>query len=223
VFVGASPDDDARLTHHIHRVDVSRSQFVAKWFNARMRTPGVTFARERAGTLLGRWPVRTPAGFLPLPTAANILKAVDTDTICALSEEAGRLRLGLGSGGPRLRRHLAPDAVHYLVPDPATYYWPGSPNGRGGRIDWWHCHALLRMYNGEQVKNGVAVLPETFTALPSSVARRTQHRLVRVIRATERDTYLWGRDHEAECGPRTCGHIPEAAENPPPTSANPTR
>ncbi|QFG22133.1 hypothetical protein [Actinomadura sp. WMMB 499] len=24
-----------------------------------------------------------------------------------------------------------------------------------------------------------------------------------------RDTYLWGRDHESECGPDHCGYTPE--------------
>jgi hypothetical protein len=185
---------------------------------ARRNGPSPMTLRQRAGVLLGRWPVRNPAGRQPLPAEAHVLKTLDTDAVCALYEEAGRLRLGLGEGEPWLRAHLDPDGVHYLVPDPANYYWPGNPDGRGGKIRWWQCTALLQMYDGEQVSSMVAVLPETFRALPSPLPRREQLRLVHLARATERDTYLWGRDHKAECGPKLCGHIPEATDNPP--SAN---
>ncbi|MBR7837819.1 hypothetical protein KDL01_31380 [Actinospica durhamensis] len=156
-----------------------------------------------------RCPAGTPAGREPLPAEAHVLKALDVDTICALYEEAGRLRLGLGTGGPWLRAHLAPDGIHYLVPDPASYYWPGNANGRGGTIRWWQCTALLRMRDDEQVRSMIAVLPETFTALPSTLARREQVRLVNLARNINRDTTLWGRDHEIECGPDQCGYIPE--------------
>ncbi|MFI6597175.1 hypothetical protein ACIBHX_13015 [Nonomuraea sp. NPDC050536] len=166
--------------------------------------------RQRAGVLLGRWPVRAPAGRQPLPAEAQVLKALDTDAVCALYEEAGRLRLGLGKGGPWLRAHLDPDGVHYLVPDPANYYWPGNQDGRGGKIRWWQCTALLRMSDGEQVTGMVAVLPETFTALPSNLPRRQQLRLVHLARATERDTYLWGRDNSADSSPQRCGYTPGA-------------
>jgi hypothetical protein len=171
--------------------------------------PAPMTLRQRVGVLPGRWPVSAPAGHQPLPPEAHVLKALDTDAICALYEEAGRLRLGLGSGGPWLRAHLDLDGVHYLVPDPADYYWPGRSDGRGGKIRWWQCTALLRMSDGEQVSNMLAVLPETFTALPSSLPRRQQLRLVHLARATERDTYLWGRDHKAECSPPRCSYTPE--------------
>jgi hypothetical protein len=112
-----------------------------------------------------------------------------------------------------LRAHLAPDGVHYLLPDPANYYWPGTPNGRGGTIDWWQCTTLLQMYNGEWVSGMVAVLPETFAALPSTLPRKEQLRLVHRARSIERDTSIWGRDHKAECAPQLCGYVPEATGN----------
>jgi hypothetical protein len=171
--------------------------------------------RQWAAVLLGRWPVKPPAGCQRLPAKATVLKALTTDMVCALHEEAGRLRLGLGHGGPWLQAHLDPNGVHYLVPDPANYYWPGNPDARGGTIRWWQCTALLRMYDGEQVSSMVAVLPETFTALPSTLTRSKQLRLVHRARATERDTYLWGRDHKTECDPQLCGYNPEAADDPP--------
>jgi hypothetical protein len=170
--------------------------------------PAPMTLRQRADVLLGRWPVKAPAGRQALPAEAHILKALDTDAICALYEEAGRLRLGLGKGGPWLRAHLDPDGVHYLVPDPASYYWPGTQSSRG-EIRWWQCTALLRMSDGEQVSSMVAVLPETFAALPSTLPRKQQLRLVHRVRSTERDTGLWGRDHKAECGPQRCGYTPD--------------
>ena len=183
---------------------------------ARRKGPSPMTLRQRADVLLGRWPVKPPTGQEPLPPEARVLKALDADAICALFDEAGRLRLGLGKGGPWLRAHLATDEVHYLVPDPANYYWPGAPDGRGGGIRWWQCTALLRMCDGEQVSGMIAVLPETFAALPSTLPRRKQVRLVHRVRATERDTYLWSRDHEAECGPQRCGFVPEATDAPAP-------
>ncbi|GAA0969676.1 hypothetical protein [Actinocorallia libanotica] len=185
---------------------------------AHRKDPSPLTLRQRVGILLGRWPVRAPAGHQPLPAQAHVLKALNTDAVCALYEEAGRLRLGLGAGGPWLRAHLDPDGVHYLVPDPADYYWPGRSSSRGGTIRWWQCTGLLRMYDGEQVSCMVAVLPETFTALPSTLPRREQLRLVHRARATERDTHLWGRDHKAHCAPQLCGYVPETADNPPPAN-----
>ncbi|GAA1649732.1 hypothetical protein ACFQY4_23270 [Catellatospora bangladeshensis] len=178
----------------------------------RPSTPPALTLRQEASALLGRWPVQAPPGEQPLPEAARALKAVDTATVCALYEEAGRLRLGLGKGGPWLHHHLHPDAVHHIVPDPADYYWPGRPEGSEGTIRWWQCTVLLRMYDGEQVSSMIAVMPETFTALPQNLPRRRQARLVHLARATERDTYLWGRDHKTTCGPQTCGYAPEPAE-----------
>ncbi|MFI0960607.1 hypothetical protein ACH4S8_04165 [Streptomyces sp. NPDC021080] len=183
----------------------------------RRKGPSPMTLRQRAGFLLGRWPVKTPAGRRPLPVQANVLKALDAETVCSLYDEARRLRLGLGGGGPWLRAHLDPDGVHYLLPNPALYYWPGTPIS-DGEIGWWQCTALLRMRDGEQVSGMVAVLPETFTALPSTVPRRQQLRLAHCARSTERDTYLWGRDHKAECAPELCGYVPEAADKGSPTT-----
>lgn len=164
--------------------------------------------RQRLGLPL-RWPIRAPAGHQPLPAEARVLKAVDAQTLFALYAEAGRLRLGLGTGGPWLRAHLDQHGTHYLVPDPPGYYWPGNSNGRGGKIDWWQCTTLLRMTDGEQVTSRIAVLPETFAALPSTLSRSRQRRLVHLARATERGSGLWRHDHKADCDPRSCGFVPE--------------
>ncbi|AZM47261.1 hypothetical protein DMB38_16970 [Streptomyces sp. WAC 06738] len=157
--------------------------------------------RQRLAMLAG-WPVRTPPGRRRLPRRARVLKAVDSGTLRALYEEAEHRRLGLGKGGAWLDTHLMSDATHFLFPDPADYYWPDPDAGR----PWWQCRVLLRMVDGEQVNGLLAVMPETYVALPSTVPRPRQHLIARTARLTERDTYLWGRDHKAGCGPGTCGY-----------------
>lgn len=168
----------------------------------RRGAPSLTI-RQKVGLLAG-WPVKTPPGRRPLPRQARILKAVDADTIHALYEEAGRLRLGLGKGGPWLRSHLDHDVDHFIFPDPASYYWPDPEAGR----PWWQCRVLLRMIDGEQVSNTLAVMPETFIALPSTVGHLRQRQRVMIARGTERDSYLWGREHKPDCSPQSCGFTP---------------
>lgn len=215
VWHTAGPKGQAWIRRHIGQA--GRTWTPPPPLPERRKGPSPMTMRQRAGFLLGRWPVRTPVGRQPLPPAANVLKALDTETVCALYDEARRLRLGLGGGGPWLRAHLDPDDVHYLLPDPASYYWPGTPIS-DGEIGWWQCTALLRMRDGEQVSGMVAVLPETFTALRSTLPRRKQLHLAHRVRSTERDTYLWGRDHKAECAPEFCGYVPEATNSAPTTT-----
>ncbi|WP_194926859.1 hypothetical protein [Catenulispora pinisilvae] len=162
--------------------------------------------RQRVGALAG-WPVRTPSGHSPLPRQARVLKAVDADTVHALGKGAGRLRLGLGHGSPWLQAHLDQSAEHFIYPDPAAYYWPAPKAGR----PWWQCRVLQRMIDGEQICDSLAVMPQTFTALPPNVGRRRQRQLVQIARGTERDSYLWGRDHRDSCSPQTCGFAPDEA------------
>ncbi|MEU4066525.1 hypothetical protein AB0F25_29785 [Streptomyces wedmorensis] len=216
VWNTAGPDARAWMLRHIEQA--GRSWTPPPPLPQSRRTPSPMTPRQRVGLLLRRWPVKAPAGRQPLPSEANVLKALDTEAVCALNDEARRLRLGLSGGGSWLRAHLAPDGVHYLLPDPASYYWPGSPNADGGEIDWWQCTMLLQMRNGEQVGGMVAVLPETFTALPSTLPRKKQLRLVHRVRSIERDTSQWGRDHKAECAPQVCGYVPEATGNAPTTT-----
>ncbi|MEY9876927.1 hypothetical protein ABH931_006440 [Streptacidiphilus sp. MAP12-33] len=163
--------------------------------------------RQRLGLLTG-WPVKTPASRRPLPREARVLKPLDNDAVFALHEEAGRLRLGLGGSSPWLQAHLAPGGPHYLLPDPADHYWPDPEAGRR----WWQCRMLLTMIDGEQVTSMLAVLPETFIALPSTVPRFRQRHLAHIARATERDTGLWGRDHKTHCDPEHCGYVPAEEE-----------
>ena len=165
--------------------------------------PPVLRPWQKVTTMVSWWPVHTPRFRKPLPRSARVLKEVSTDQIVAIHEEAKRRRLGMGADSVWLRAHLDPLAKHYLVPDPASYYWP-TENRR-----WWQCRELLRMKDGGQVTTSVAILPETFTALPdTTMPGREQRRFVHLIRATRYHLTVWGKEHKAECGQDQCGYDP---------------
>lgn len=153
--------------------------------------------RQRLGILAG-WPVKTPPNRQPLPRHARALKALDGEALISLYETRGQERHGAW-----LRTHLDFDATHFLFPDPADYSWP-DPDAERHR---WECRVLLRMVDGEQVNGLLVVASETFAALPSTVPRLRQRHLAYTARATERDCYLWGRDHRSDCSPETCGYV----------------
>jgi hypothetical protein len=138
--------------------------------------------------VLTGWPVRTPPGRQPLPAQARVLKALDHDQMYTVWEEAGRRRLGLGSASPKFYAHLDPEAEHYLFLDPADYYWPSEQQ------PWWECRVLLRMVDGERITGSVAVLPETFAGLPSTVPRMRQRRYAVMARMLERDYLVYVGD-----------------------------
>ena len=87
----ASPNARAWMLRHIGQQ--GRTWTPPPPLPANRSSPRPFALRQRAGILLVRWPVRPPAGHQPLPAEARALKALDTETVCALYEEAGRLRL----------------------------------------------------------------------------------------------------------------------------------
>jgi hypothetical protein len=135
-----------------------------------------------------RWPVQAPQGRSQLPREARILKAVDGFTLWMLYKEAERLHLGLGCGAEWLEAHFDEDGPHYLVPEPHEDFWP----------DRWHCLALIRMRDGEQVRSSVFVRPVAFLDLVENVHHKRQRQLRRRLRALDRDTFLWSVDHVLE-------------------------
>jgi hypothetical protein len=66
-------------------------------------------------------------------------------------------------------------------PGPAGYNWPDDNRPS------WYCRVLVRMDDGEQVTGSPAVLPETFTALPSTLPRIRQRPLAMAARMLERE------------------------------------
>jgi hypothetical protein len=55
---------------------------------------------------------------------------------------------------------VASTSAHAMMIDEIQYN--NGQGGRGGKIRWWQCTGLLRMFDGEQVSSMLAVLPETF-------------------------------------------------------------
>ncbi|GAJ83055.1 hypothetical protein NBRGN_060_01240 [Nocardia brasiliensis NBRC 14402] len=131
----------------------------------------------------GQWPVRPPDGHRALPRQARVLKALDADAVCALYPDPFR---------SWLRHHLDPESTHYLVPDPSDYDWPDPK----AEISFWWCRTLVRMSDGALITDSVRVPIKTFAALPSTVPRRRQRRLLHLARAVERDLGLWNRDRD---------------------------
>lgn len=164
------------------------------------RDPATLSAWRKTIARTGWWPVRSAIGRSPLPASARVLKAVNTQEAVALHEEAHERRFGLGVDATWLRAHVDPRGTHYLVPDPASYFWPDSDR------PWWQCRVLLRMLDGRQVKTSVAVHPDSFRALPDTLPGYQQRCLVYLMRATRYDIGLWGQDHKAQCDPDRCGY-----------------
>lgn len=141
--------------------------------------------RERAG--LASWPVAAPR-------EARVVKVVDGEALLALlggTEERSEL-------GVWLRAHVDLASRHFLVPDPAAR-WRPAVEGL-----WW-CRVLVRMVDGEQVRDYLRMRDDDFRALPSTEPRLRQRRLAQVMWATERDLGLWQRGHEPVCGTGGCG------------------
>lgn len=129
--------------------------------------------------VLAGWPVRTPPGCRPLPRQARVVKELAYDQMCELY------------GSAAIRAHLDPEAAHYLFPDARDAWdWPSEDSPQ------WHCRVLLRMTDGESITGHVPVRPETFVALPSTLNRLRQRRIVLAARMLERDYHLWRRDRE---------------------------
>ena len=146
--------------------------------------------RDHFRALTG-WPVQAPDGKAEVLPGFAVLKAVDTDTVCALfADEVSR---GRHFDVAWLRANLDPNATNFLVPDPPSdAHWP-KPDS-----PLWHCRLLLRMVDGELLTVSLTVIPETFIALPSTLTRMRQRRLVLGMRRLPRHLELWRRDREAE-------------------------
>lgn len=155
---------------------------------------------QRTG--LARWPVTTRPGQVPLPREARRVKAVDGDVLFALHEKDKGDHPGSDAHLAWLRAHIDRRGEHFLFPEPAPAYGPDPEPDFASAP--WRCGVLLRMADGEQVRDAVTLLPETFRALPSTLPRLRQRRLVHVARATRRDLHLWDRDHEPDCTPELC-------------------
>jgi hypothetical protein len=92
------------------------------------------------------------------------IRAVDTERLLLLEEEAASLGFSQRLPADWLREHAGAEAVHYLFP--AIEHWlihrpEVSPQ--------WRCELLLTVLTGEEVLSLLDVLPATFQGLPETL------------------------------------------------------
>jgi hypothetical protein len=93
------------------------------------------------------------------------IRAVDTDRLLLLEEEAARLGFSQRLLVDWLREHTEAAAVHYLFP--AMEHWLSH---RPEVSPQWRCELLLTVQTGEEVLSLLDVLPTTFQGLPDTLA-----------------------------------------------------
>jgi hypothetical protein len=92
------------------------------------------------------------------------IRAVDTERLLLLEEEAARSGFSQRLPASWLREHAGADAVHYLFPatEHRLVHRPDvSPQ--------WRCELLLTVRPGEEVLSLLDVLPATFQGLPETL------------------------------------------------------
>lgn len=146
---------------------------------------------------MDRWPAYTePATHLSVrrgswrvPWEPSSVKVIDTATYAALLTE--EFEGGLSPKRPDLLiAHLDPDATHVLMPRrPDDNFFGPKQDGV------WEYRALIRMYDGELIVDGLRARTERIRAVPAGVSQREQVRLASLPVGRDRDTYLWLRDH----------------------------
>ncbi|MFF2130876.1 hypothetical protein ACFVW1_37055 [Streptomyces olivochromogenes] len=95
---------------------------------------------------------------------ARTIRAVDTERLLFLEEEAARLGFSQRLPVDWLREQAAVAAVHYLFPvlEHRLSHRPEvSPQ--------WRCELLLTVRTGEEVLSLLDVLPATFQGLPETL------------------------------------------------------
>jgi hypothetical protein len=92
------------------------------------------------------------------------IRAVDTERLLWLEEEAARLGFSQRLPVDWLREHAAATAVHYLIPmlvHQLSHRPEVSPQ--------WRCELLMTVRTGEEIRSLLDVLPATFQGLPESL------------------------------------------------------
>lgn len=105
------------------------------------------------------------------------IRAVDTDRLLRLEEEASRLGFSQCLPLDWLREHVAGTARHYLFPGlvhDLTHRPDVSPQ--------WRCELLLTVRTGEQVLSLLDVLPAAFQRLPETLDPSTKTAVVQRMR-----------------------------------------
>lgn len=123
---------------------------------------GITYGSLRARRLTGSVEPCHHLDMVPVPP--RTVRAVDTDQLLDLEQEAATHGFSRRLPVDWLREHLAADAAHYLFPTLVhrLHHRPEvSPQ--------WRCQLLLTVKTSEQILGLLDVLPDTFDKLPETL------------------------------------------------------
>ncbi|MCX4539180.1 hypothetical protein [Streptomyces sp. NBC_01565] len=98
------------------------------------------------------------------PTLPRTVRAVGTDQLLDLAQEAAMHGFSQRLPVDWLQEHLAAEATHYLFPAlvQRLTHRPEVPLQ-------WRCQQLLTVSTGEQVRGLLDVLPDTFDKIPETL------------------------------------------------------
>jgi hypothetical protein len=118
------------------------------------------------------------------PTLPRTVRAVDTNQLLGLAQEAAMHGFSQRLSVDWLQEHLAAEATHYLFPTliQRLRHRPEVPLQ-------WRCQQLLTVRTGEQIWGLLDVLPDTFDKLPETLDTASKKDIVsRIERAvTQRE------------------------------------
>jgi hypothetical protein len=177
----ASPDQQRWLTQQLQAIGVDQRYLEESPPWPRPATPPAVRPRwERHG-----W---------QLPRDPRAFKALDTTTLRALILEADALEPPGRKHPNWLLAHLHPDGPHILRASRTDeiLFLPQRP------ADLRQYRCLVWMEDSTTVVGHVRLRASSFTALPANLSRLRRMELAAIPpRRSDRDVYLWGRDHRA--------------------------
>ncbi|MBL1101848.1 hypothetical protein [Streptomyces coffeae] len=128
------------------------------------------------------------------PTLPRTVRAVDTDQLLALQQEAAGRGFSRRLPVDWLREHLAAQATHYLFPTLVhrlRHRPEVSPQCR--------CQLLLTVSTGEQIRGLLDILPDTFGKIPETLDAASKKDIVSRMEhtVTQRE---WAKQMAADAG-----------------------
>ncbi|MEH6375944.1 hypothetical protein V7793_16670 [Streptomyces sp. KLMMK] len=114
------------------------------------------------------------------PVLPRTVRAVDTDQLLDLHQEAATLSFSQRLPVAWLQAHLAAEATHYLFPTVVQRlrHRPEVPLQ-------WRCQLLLTVRTGEQIWGLLDVLPDTFDKLSETLDAASKKDIVSLIGRAE--------------------------------------
>ncbi|MER5184815.1 hypothetical protein ABT009_42115 [Streptomyces sp. NPDC002896] len=129
------------------------------------------------------------------PALPHTVRAVDTDQLLHLEQEAATYGFSQRLPVDWLQEHLAAEATHYLFPTLMHRL-----RHRPGVSPQWRCQLLLTVRTGEQIWGLLDVLPGTFDKIPETLDAASKKDMVsRIERAVPQRE--WAERMAADVGP----------------------